>query len=80
MIEILQETTDWGKKNIANGIYHVNSAGQLVQYFEFFVYCFKNISLNTTQSSCQNLCFAYFTDWSVYMTFTYGKMAWASEK
>jgi len=45
-----------------------------------FVYYFKNISLNTTQSSCQNLCFAYFTDWSVYMTFTYGKMAWASEK
>ena len=32
MIEILQETTDWGKKKIANGIYHVNSAGQLVQY------------------------------------------------
>lgn len=32
MIEILQETTDWGKKKIANGIYHVNSAGQLVQH------------------------------------------------
>jgi len=45
-----------------------------------FVYCFKNISLNTTQSSCQDLCFVYFTEWSVYMTFTYGNMAWASEK
>ena len=32
MIEILQEVTDWGKLNISNGVYHVNSAGQLVQY------------------------------------------------
>jgi len=32
MIEILQETTDWGKYPVANGIYHVNSAGQLVQH------------------------------------------------
>ena len=32
MIEILQEVTDWGDINIANGIYHVNGAGQLVQY------------------------------------------------
>jgi len=45
-----------------------------------FVYCFKNISLNTTQSSCQDLCFVYFTDWSVYMAFTYDNMARASEK
>jgi len=32
MIEILQEVTDWGKYNVANGVYHVNSAGQLVQH------------------------------------------------
>jgi len=32
MIEILQEVTDWGTKNIANGVYHINGAGQLVQY------------------------------------------------
>ena len=32
MIEILQEITDWGKYPVANGIYHVNSAGQLVQH------------------------------------------------
>ena len=32
MIEILQEVTDWGKYKIANGVYHVNSAGQLVQH------------------------------------------------
>ena len=32
MIEILQEVTDWGDKKISNGIYHVNGAGQLVQY------------------------------------------------
>jgi len=32
MIEILQEITDWGKYPVANGVYHVNSAGQLVQY------------------------------------------------
>ena len=34
MIEILQEVTDWGKYKIANGVYHVNSAGQLVQHNE----------------------------------------------
>jgi hypothetical protein len=32
MIEILQEITDWGDAPVANGIYHVNSAGQLVQH------------------------------------------------
>jgi len=32
MIEILQEITDWGKYPVANGVYHVNSAGQLVQH------------------------------------------------
>ena len=32
MIEILQEVTDWGDYSVANGIYHVNSAGQLVQH------------------------------------------------
>lgn len=32
MIEILQETTDWGKYSVNNGIYHVNSAGKLVAY------------------------------------------------
>jgi hypothetical protein len=33
MIEILKEVTDWGSdSNIPNGIYHVNSAGHLVQY------------------------------------------------
>lgn len=34
MIEILKEVTDWSKAghNITNGIYHVNSAGHLVQY------------------------------------------------
>jgi len=32
MIEILQEVTDWGEYKVHNGIYHVNSAGQLVQY------------------------------------------------
>ncbi len=32
MIDILQEVTDWGDKNISNGIYHVNGAGHLVQY------------------------------------------------
>ena len=32
MIEILQEVTDWGKYKVNNGIYHVNSAGQLVAY------------------------------------------------
>jgi len=32
MIEILQEVTDWGDLKIANGIYHVNGAGQLVQH------------------------------------------------
>ena len=32
MIELLQEITDWGDLKIANGIYHVNGAGQLVQH------------------------------------------------
>lgn len=32
MIEILQEVTDWGNRKITNGVYHVNSSGQLVQY------------------------------------------------
>lgn len=32
MIEILQEVTDWGDLKISNGVYHVNSEGQLVQY------------------------------------------------
>jgi hypothetical protein len=32
MIEILQETTDWGDDKIHNGIYHVNMKGHLVQY------------------------------------------------
>tara|TARA_B100002019_G_C21149196_1_gene537316 strand:+ start:46 stop:357 length:312 start_codon:yes stop_codon:yes gene_type:complete len=32
MIEILQEVTDWGKYKVANGVYHVNSAGHLVQH------------------------------------------------
>ena len=32
MIDILQETTDWGKYPVSNGIYHVNGAGQLVAY------------------------------------------------
>lgn len=32
MIEILQEVTDWGKYKVNNGIYHVNSSGQLVAY------------------------------------------------
>ena len=32
MIEILQEVTDWGKYSVANGVYHVNSAGHLVQH------------------------------------------------
>ena len=32
MIEILQETTDWGDQQVANGIYHVNMQGHLVQH------------------------------------------------
>ena len=32
MIEILQEVTDWGKYSVANGVYHVNGAGHLVQH------------------------------------------------
>jgi len=32
MIEILQEVTDWGKYPVANGVYHINSAGHLVQH------------------------------------------------
>ena len=32
MIEILQEVTDWGKYKVNNGVYHVNSSGNLVAY------------------------------------------------
>ena len=32
MIDILQETTDWGDQPVANGIYHVNLQGHLVQH------------------------------------------------
>jgi hypothetical protein len=32
MIEILQETTNWGDAPVANGIYHVNVQGHLVQH------------------------------------------------
>ena len=32
MIEILQEVTDWGENPVANGVYHVNGAGHLVQH------------------------------------------------
>jgi len=32
MISILQETTDWGKFKVNNGIYHINGAGSLVAY------------------------------------------------
>ena len=32
MIEILLETTDWGKYKVNNGMYHINGAGQLVAY------------------------------------------------
>ena len=32
MIEILQEITDWGEYSVANGVYHVDSAGRLVQH------------------------------------------------
>ena len=32
MIEILQETTNWGDQPVSNGIYHVNIQGHLVQY------------------------------------------------
>jgi hypothetical protein len=32
MIEVLKEVTDWGSLSITNGVYHVNSSGQLVQY------------------------------------------------
>jgi hypothetical protein len=32
MIDILQETTDWGDQPVNNGIYHVNVQGHLVQY------------------------------------------------
>jgi len=39
MIEILQEVTDWGKYSVANGVYHVNSAGHLVQHNDIV---FKN--------------------------------------
>tara|TARA_B110000444_G_C18819906_1_gene587167 strand:- start:1433 stop:1753 length:321 start_codon:yes stop_codon:yes gene_type:complete len=32
MIQIMQETTDWGKLKVNNGIYHINGAGSLVAY------------------------------------------------
>lgn len=32
MISILQEVTDWGDQKIANGIYHVDGGGLLVQH------------------------------------------------
>lgn len=32
MIRVLQEITDWGDLNIANGIYYVNEYGHLVQH------------------------------------------------
>jgi hypothetical protein len=32
VIDILQETTDWGDQPVNNGIYHVNLQGHLVQY------------------------------------------------
>ncbi len=47
MIEILQEVTNWGKLNISNGVYHVNSAGQLVQYNDKV---FKNPIKNFSKS------------------------------
>jgi len=47
MIEILQEVTDWGRLNISNGVYHVNSAGQLVQYNDKV---FKNPIKNFSKS------------------------------
>lgn len=31
-IDILQEITDWGDEKVANGIYHVNENGHLVQH------------------------------------------------
>jgi len=47
MIEILQEVTNWCKLNISNGVYHVNSAGQLVQYNDKV---FKNPIKNFSKS------------------------------
>ena len=32
VIEILQEITDWGTLSINNGIYHIDSSGNLVAY------------------------------------------------
>ncbi len=32
MITVLQEVTDWGEEKVANGVYHVNRAGHLVQH------------------------------------------------
>lgn len=32
MIQILQEVTDWGKYKVNNGVYHINSSGDLVAY------------------------------------------------
>ena len=50
MIDILQETTDWGDINIANGIYHVNGAGHLVQYNDKV---FKNPLKQFSKSRCK---------------------------
>lgn len=47
MIEILQEVTDWGNRKITNGVYHVNSSGQLVQYNDKV---FKNPIKNFSKS------------------------------
>ena len=47
MIDILQEITDWGKYPVANGVYHVNSAGQLVQHNDKV---FKNPSKQFSKS------------------------------
>ena len=32
MIKIYQETTEWGDVKVANGIYHIDGKGQLVQH------------------------------------------------
>ena len=32
MIKIYQETTDWGDVKVANGIYHIDGNGHLVQH------------------------------------------------
>ena len=32
MIKVYQETTDWGDTKVANGIYHIDGNGHLVQH------------------------------------------------